>query len=232
MPPSSLSDTRRWYARIAPIYDLVCRPLYAGPREAALQAMDLKHGHKVLEIGCGTGLNLPKISEAVGTRGRVLGIDATAEMLDRAEARLDRHDCDNVALYDGDLMEPPFAALKGILRKHLDTAHPDVILCSYLFAIAPDYKELFDCAWKILRPGGHFVIVDTQPFQGVLRVLNPIAVPIANWSGRGNVRRPVVDLLESLPLTEVETHLGGSVFVARTRKLGKMRLLDDYLPFS
>jgi len=230
MSPSSLSDTRRWYARIAPIYDLVCRPLYAGPRRAVARAMDLQVGQKVLEIGCGTGLNLPMISAAVGTRGRVLGIDATVEMLDRAEARLDRFDCDNVALYDGDLMQPPFAALKGILRKHLDTAHPDVILCSYLFVVAPEYKELFERAWKILRPGGHFVIVDTQPFQGVWRFLNPLAVPIANWSGGGNVRRPTLELLKSMPLTETETHLGGSVFIARTRKLGKMRLLDDYLP--
>jgi len=232
MPPSSLSATRRWYARIAPIYDLVCRPLYAGPRRAAIRAMDLQSGHRVLEIGCGTGLNLPMISAAVGTRGRVLGIDATSKMLDRAEARLDRFDCDNVALYDGDLLNPPFAALKGILRKHLDTAHPDIILCSYLFAIAPEYKDLFDCAWKLLRPGGHFVIVDTQPFQGAWRWLNPLAVPIANWSGHGDVRRPTMDLLSSLPLTEVETYLGGSVFIARTRKLGKMRLLDDYMPFS
>ena len=232
MPPASLSDTRRWYARIAPIYDLVCRPLYARPRRAALRAMDLKSRDKVLEIGCGTGLNLPMISEAVGTTGRVLGIDATAEMLDRAEKRLDQFDCDNVALYDGDLMEPPYAALKGILRKHLDTAHPDVILCSYLFAIAPEYQDLFERAWQLLRPGGHFVIVDTQPFRGGWRWLNPLAVPIANWSGGGDVRRPTVDLLKSMPLTEIETFLGGSVFVARTRKLGKMRLLDDYLPFS
>ncbi|MDA0667914.1 MAG: methyltransferase domain-containing protein [Planctomycetota bacterium] len=227
-----MSATRRWYARIAPIYDLVCRPLYAGPRRAALRAMDLQVGHKVLEIGCGTGLNLPMMSAAVGTRGRVLGIDTTTEMLDRAEARLDRFDCDNVALYNGDIMAPPLAALKGILRKHMDTAHPDVILCSYLFAIAPGYKELFERAWQVLRPGGHFVMVDTQPFQGAWRLLNPLAVPIANWSGGGNVRRPTLELLSSLPLTEIETHLGGSVFVARTRKLGNMRLLDDYLPFS
>jgi len=232
MSPSSLSDTRRWYTRIAPIYDLVCRPLYARPRRAALLAMDLKEGHKVLEIGCGTGLNLPMIAEGVGSRGRVLGLDATAKMLDRAEQRLANLACDNVALYDGDLMEPPYAALKGILRKHLDSAHPDVILCSYLFAIAPEYQELFERAWNLLRPGGHMVIVDTRPFRGGWSWLNPLAVPIANWSGRGNVRRPTEDLLKNLPLTEIDYYLGGAVFVARTRKLGKIRLLDDYMPFT
>jgi ubiquinone/menaquinone biosynthesis C-methylase UbiE len=56
-------------------------------RRRAVRALALKPGEVVLDVGCGTGLNLPALCEAVGAAGRVVGIDQSAEMLTRAAAR-------------------------------------------------------------------------------------------------------------------------------------------------
>lgn len=221
MADHSLERTQRWYTRIAPVYDLVCRPLYAKPRRRAIEAMELGGGERVLEVGCGTGLNLAQIAEEVGPRGRVLGVDATWGMLRRAHRRVERLELDRVRLHEGDLLEPPMAALKGILMKHLGTAHPDVVLCSYLFAIAPEWEDLFARAWQLLRPGGLFVIVDTRPLQGKWRFLNPLVIPFANWSGGGDLRRATAELLSDRPLAELQSSHGGGVYVVSTRKIGK-----------
>lgn len=226
MAQESLERTVRWYDRIAPVYDLVCGPLYAKPRRYALERMELQEGERVLEIGCGTGLNLPGMAEAVGPSGRVAGWDASWNMLERAHRRIEALEIEQVVLHEGDFLEPPRAALKGILMKQLGTAHPDVILCSYLLAIAPSWRQIFTRAFELLRPGGYLITVDTQPFQGGWRWLNPLAVPIANWSGHGDLRRPTREWCTRLPLTDLRQFHGGGVYVTRTRKLGRKRWSD------
>ena len=52
-----------WYARIAPFYNLICRPLYAQLRTAAVDALQLSGNECVVEIGCGTGLNIAALSK-------------------------------------------------------------------------------------------------------------------------------------------------------------------------
>lgn len=229
MAKESLDRTVRWYDRIAPVYDLVCGPLYAKPRQYAIERLELQPGERALEIGCGTGLNLPLMAEAVGEQGRVAGWDASWGMLERAHRRIDKLGLEQVVLHEGDLMEPPHAALKGILMKQLGTAHPDVILCSYLFAIAPSWRQLFTRAFELLRPGGYLITVDTQPFQSKLRWLNPLAVPFANWTGHGDLRRPTQEWCTRLPLTDLRHFYGGGVYVTRTRKLGRKRYVEDPL---
>ena len=59
--------------------------------EGRCKRLDLKPGDHVLEIGCGTGRNLPYLRDAVGPQGRVYGVDISAGMLERAQTLRDRH---------------------------------------------------------------------------------------------------------------------------------------------
>jgi ubiquinone/menaquinone biosynthesis C-methylase UbiE len=63
----------RWY-RAAEITLLLPHRL----RHKAVQRLDLEPGETVLEIGCGTGRNLPLLCETVGEDGQVIGVDASA----------------------------------------------------------------------------------------------------------------------------------------------------------
>ena len=71
------------YDRIAGLIGVFDRLFFLPPhlRRRAAARLDLKPGNRVLEIGCGTGRNLPFLREAVGRSGKVYGVDLSTGML-------------------------------------------------------------------------------------------------------------------------------------------------------
>src|SRR6516162_2283991 len=86
------SERARAYDR-----DLVIR-WAAGVRRRAVQAVQVQPGDTVLDIACGTGLNLAALSARVGAAGRVIGIDMSSAMLLIAEERVQAGGLRNVEL--------------------------------------------------------------------------------------------------------------------------------------
>ena len=86
---------------LIPLFDyLFFQP--PGFRAKAVDRLELQPGQHVLEIGCGTGRNLPFLSRAVGPHGHVYGVDLSPGMLARARELCQRNDWRNVALIEGD----------------------------------------------------------------------------------------------------------------------------------
>ena len=77
-------------------------------RKKAVKELQLKAGDTVVEIGCGTGLNLSVLQKTVGSRGRVIGVDATDTMLNRAKNKVKKNDWQNVELVLDDAVEYQF----------------------------------------------------------------------------------------------------------------------------
>ena len=92
------------YRHGARAYDVVSMEpvVYRPGRRAAIDALDLTRGARVLDVGCGTGLNFPEVSAAVGPTGRLVGVDASSAMLQQARGRVGRHGWSNVTLVEGD----------------------------------------------------------------------------------------------------------------------------------
>ncbi len=129
-------NVERVYRRWARIYDWLT-PLYLMGNESRLRretidSLDLHTGQKVLEIGCGTGRNFSMILERIGPEGRLLGVDYTAAMLDRARARIQRHGWKNVELIQAD-------ASTLDLECQFDAA-----LSTLAIAVIPDSRSAFD----------------------------------------------------------------------------------------
>lgn len=99
-------DTTRIYDDWARVYDwnpAMC--LVAPARKRAIDSMNLEPGDTVVDMGTGTGANLPLLRDAVGPTGTVLGVDASRNMLARARERT--RDWKNVTLIDADIRDPP-----------------------------------------------------------------------------------------------------------------------------
>lgn len=69
-------------------YDLQLAP-YEALRRCAIEHLALQPGQTVLDIGCGTGMSLDLLQQAVGPQGQVVAIDQSREMLDQAHRRVD-----------------------------------------------------------------------------------------------------------------------------------------------
>jgi SAM-dependent methyltransferase len=93
-------------------------------REAIVDLLPLRPGDVVLDVGCGTGLCFPLVRELIGPTGRIIGVDASAPMLELAAERVRAAGWDNVSLVAAPVAEadlPPadhalFCAVHDVLR--------------------------------------------------------------------------------------------------------------------
>ena len=90
-------------------YDLQLAP-YEGIRQEAVARLGLSPGQVVLDIGCGTGLSLSMLQQAVGPTGRVLGVDQCPEMVSEARHRVERHRWTRVELCCSPIETAPLPA--------------------------------------------------------------------------------------------------------------------------
>ncbi len=133
----------RFYRWNAPIYDLTRWVILRG-RRAAVDALELKPGDGVLEIGCGTGLNFSRLRSKVGDAGRIVGVDLSADMLARAR----RRQSPNIELIRGN------AAVLALDKRF------DGVLLTYALTIIPDWQAAVRRAFEHLAPGGRLVVLD------------------------------------------------------------------------
>ena len=143
------------YRRSARRYDVTSRLNVAlGPQRAhrrrAVQALRLRPGDTVVEIGCGTGLNFPLIEQQVGPDGRIIGVDLTDAMLAQAQHRIETNRWNNVSLVRADSAEFEFPT--GV----------DSILATYAHSLLPDCEQVIGRGAAALKPGGRWVVLDVK----------------------------------------------------------------------
>ena len=110
---------------------------------------DANLGETVLDLGSGGGIDCFLAAESVGETGHVIGIDMTHAMIDLARENAKKLDAQNVVFKLGKIEAIP-----------QQDASVDLVISNCVIALSPDKDRVFDEIYRVLRPGGRFVVSD------------------------------------------------------------------------
>ena len=146
----SKEEVRRLYRRTARFYDaaLWMYRLTGADRhrKLAVAALGAGRGDTVVDLGCGTGANLPLLRDAVGSSGRVIGVDLTDAMLERARRRIEHAGWENVELVEADLAG--YTIPRGAAGA----------LATFALEMVPEYDAVIRGVAEALPPGRRLVL--------------------------------------------------------------------------
>jgi len=113
------------------------------------QYAQIKEGDTVIDLGSGAGNDAFVARRYAGTSGKVIGVDFSEAMIEKARANVDKLGFNNVEFRQGDIEKLPIGGNKA-----------DVILSNCVLNLVPNKKAVFAEIFRVLKPKGHFSISD------------------------------------------------------------------------
>ena len=158
----------RVYEKLASVYDLTFGPTLHPGRLVARDRMNIQAGHRILEVGVGTGIN----TSLYPRNCHVTGIDLSVSMLEKARDRVKREGLRNVRLLEMDAANLTFAE---------DSF--DIVYAPYVVSVVPDPVRVVQEMRRVCRPGGRIIILNhfrsANPILSrVERAISPFTVHV------------------------------------------------------
>ncbi|HWT38796.1 MAG TPA: methyltransferase domain-containing protein [Paraburkholderia sp.] len=183
-----------------------------------LDALGLREGERVLDVGCGTGRLTESAAQRVGVQGEVLGIDPLPLRVERALQRA----------------QGRFAARVGRAEELSDIAgaHFDVVYLNSVIHWVPDQAEALREAWRVLKPGGRlgFTTMPADVPHDLHRVLRTLIADGPEWQ-RAEIGAP--NKLTRDSAASLLSSLGFEVTLNEIREFDDaFDNVDDVLTFS
>ncbi len=197
------------YRRRAGIYDLELA-LFEPIRRKAIEALALKPGETVLDVGCGTGLSLPLMRQAVGPKGKLIGIEQSPEMLAKAQERVTARHWKNVQLVCSPVETAP---LKGLADAALFHFTHDILQRS----------EAIGHVMQHLKPGARVVACGLQwaPFWALPVNLMVLPAALRSVTSLDGLDQPWKGLVPYLGTIRLKRLWAGGVFIVSGQLAGQ-----------
>jgi phosphatidylethanolamine/phosphatidyl-N-methylethanolamine N-methyltransferase len=188
-------QVERAYELYAPVYDFIFDWIFAPGREAAIRHLGLRPDDSVLEVGIGTGLNLPLYPATC----RLTGIDLSQEMLDKAVERVQT-------------LAMPDVTLKVMDATSLDFADNefDKALATYTISAVPDPVAVLREMRRVVKRDGAIVILSHfRSERRVTAILEDLVAPVCTRLGwKSNLAlKPLLDQVGLVPELVVKVNM-------------------------
>lgn len=113
------------------------------------QFAKINKGDTVIDLGSGAGNDAFIARHETGETGKVIGVDFTTEMIDRARRNAEARGLNNVEFREGDIESLPVTSNKA-----------DVVISNCVLNLVPNKHKVFSEIYRVLKPGAHFSISD------------------------------------------------------------------------
>ena len=127
-----------------------------------LANVTIQDGETVLDLGSGGGVDVFRASKLVGEKGKVIGLDATPEMIFRARETAKKYDYRNVEFRLGEIEHMP-----------IESNTVDLVISNCVLNLVPDKELGFKEIFRVLKRGGRISVSDMVATQEARKVINP-----------------------------------------------------------
>ena len=153
----------------------------------------IKPGDTVLDLGSGAGNDAFVARRLVGETGRVIGIDMTGAMIEKARENNAKAGYSNVEFRLGEIEDMP-----------VESNSIDVVLSNCVLNLVPDKESAFAEIMRVLRPGGHFSISDIVTSRGLPEELREVAALYAGCVSGALVKEEYLAIIARAGFSGVE----------------------------
>jgi O-methyltransferase / aklanonic acid methyltransferase len=146
------------YDRVAPTYGQIGPNYFAYAGQHLVEHLAMPKDAQVLDVAAGRGANLFSAVEAVGSHGRVIGIDLAPGMIQATTAEIQRRNLSHVSLLQMDAEHLTFP-----------NASFDYVLCGFAIFLFPHLEQALSEFFRVLRPAGKLGLTVAQDIDALSR---------------------------------------------------------------
>jgi len=153
----------------------------------------LKEGETVVDLGSGGGLDCFLSAKKVGATGKVIGVDMTPEMLDRARDNCRKSGYKNVEFRLGEIENLPVAD---------NTA--DVVISNCVINLSPEKQRVFNEAFRVLKPNGRLMLSDMVLLKDIPETVKNSVLGYIGCVSGAEMKDKYVKLIENAGFKEIK----------------------------